>query len=470
MASRNDGRPLVTRVGSNIWYFFNSLKLTLAVLISLAVVSILGTAIEQNKPIEHYVTAHGASWAKIIISAGVNNLFHSWWYTALLIALAVNIIVCTFERFPPKWKSLLHHKQDRFDPKVIEKFAHNRTVNVSADGASVNAVVGRILKKMKFNVVASESGGDYFFYAWKGAVSRLGSDLTHISLLLMLAGSIIGSYYGYKDYAFVYVGDIVDAPKADFKIRLDKFWIEQYETGQIKQYNSLITVIDGGKEVLTKQIWVNEPLTYRGVRFFQSDYGMAWDRVDTAYIAPKNPKTGVVGTPVPIRWGETEKIPGTKYSVKLVSYLADFAYDEKTNSVGSISAEANNPAVRIEIYNGTKLVSNPWIFRNYPGIFPAIPADKDVDFVFTTFKPVLYSGLSVNKDPGTNIVWAGALIMGVGFIFAFFMFHRRVWVHIRSNGTTTEVKVGGMINKNTLLFEKELKQIADYVEKGGQNK
>ncbi|MBI5886881.1 MAG: cytochrome c biogenesis protein ResB [Deltaproteobacteria bacterium] len=469
MARQSNGKSLWGRAFSNLWYFFNSLKLTIAVLISLATVSILGTVVEQNKPVEFYLTTY-PRFGKLITAVNVDNLFHSWWYTALLLALAVNIIVCTFERFPPKWKSLLNHKQEKFDPKVIERFAHSRSVSVSADAAAVNDRVGRILKKMRFNVVSSVHGGDYFYYAWKGAISRLGSDFTHISLLLMLAGSIIGSYYGYKDYRFIYVGDTVDAPNAEFKIRLDKFWVDQYETGQIKQYNSLITVIDHGKEVLTKQIWVNEPLSYRGIRFYQSDYGMAWDRVDTAYIAPKNIKTGVVGAPVPIKWGATEKIPGTKYSVKVVGYLADFAYDEKTNSVGSISADANNPAVRLEIYNGDKLVASPWIFRNYPGIFPAIPADKGVDLVFATFKPILYSGLSVNKDPGTNVVWAGALVMGVGFIFAFFIFHRRVWVHVRQEGLTTEVKVGGMINKNNILFEKELKRITEFVEKGDRSK
>ncbi|MBI5561391.1 MAG: cytochrome c biogenesis protein ResB [Deltaproteobacteria bacterium] len=468
MARENGGRSWLGAAGSNVWYFFNSLKLTISVLISLAVVSILGTVIEQNKSAGHYAGVLGAKWAKVVMLLHVNNLFHSWWYTALLLALAANIVVCTFERFPPKWKSLLNHKQEKFDPRIIEKFAHNRSVSVSVDAATANARVGRVFKKMGFNVITSNDGGDHFFYAWKGALSRLGSDLTHVSLLLILAGSIIGSYAGYKDYRFINVGDTIEVPNAGFKLRLDNFWIDQYDTGQVKQYNSLVTVIDGGKEALTKQIWVNEPLAYKGIRFYQSDYGMAWDKIDTAYIAPVKRKTGDTGAPVPVKWGTEEKLPGTRYSVKVTGYLSDFAYDEKTNSVGSLTPEPNNPAVRIEIYNAGRLISAPWIFLKYPGIFPAIPADQDVDIAFTNYKPTLYSGLSVNKDPGTNIVWAGAIVMGVGFIFAFFMYHRRVWVHVKETGGRAEVRIGGMINKNTLLFEKELCEIAEYVEKEGK--
>ena len=31
-------------------------------------------------------------------------------------------------------------------------------------------------------------------------------------------------------------------PDADFKLKLDKFWIEYYPSGQIRQYNSLLSV------------------------------------------------------------------------------------------------------------------------------------------------------------------------------------------------------------------------------------
>jgi hypothetical protein len=51
--------------------------------------------------------------------------------------------------------------------------------------------------------------------------------------------------------------------------------------------------------------------------------------------------------------------------------------------------------------------------------------------------------------------------MGFGFILAFFVYHRRLWVHVRETGKSTEVKIGGTINKNTLVLEKELKDITE---------
>lgn len=446
-----------------VWYFLNSLKLTLFVLITLAVVSIFGTIVEQNQPVENYLAAYGEKWTKALLYVHADDLFHSWWFLALLTLLAINIIVCTFERFPPKWKSLLNHvPESKFDSKLIERFSNNQTVQASASASVAKEKIEATLKKKKFKFVSLGSEGDWSIYAWKGAIGRLGSDFTHISLLLILLGAIVGSFAGYKDFRAVFVGDTLSLPKAGFDLRLDKFWIDYYDSGQIKQYNSLLTVVENNKDVMQKQIWVNEPLYYKGVRFYQSSYGMAWSKVADARIALKKKNKDSHEDPVIIPWDTLTKIPGSKYSVKVVGYTADFAYDEKTNQVFSKSAEADNPAVKLEVYEGDKLISTPWLFMKYPGIFPAIP-NSDEDLIFVTFKPVMYSGLSVNKDPGTNIVWAGSIVMGIGFYLAFFVYHRRLWIQVKTSGKSSEVKLGGMINKNNFVLEKELKEIADSV-------
>ncbi|MFQ5735227.1 MAG: cytochrome c biogenesis protein ResB, partial [Thermodesulfobacteriota bacterium] len=278
------GKAWYRVVGSKIWYFFNSLKLTLGVLLTLAIVSIFGTIVEQNKPVSDYVQAYGEKWTKFIITLHLNDLFHSWWFIALLGALALNIIVCTFERFPPKWKVLLNHKPDKFDAKLIERFSNHQSFALDGSASFVRERVVKAFKKKRFAIteVPSSNNGEHHFYAWKGRIGRLGSDVTHISLLLILLGAIVGSFAGYKGFDAVYVGSEMSVEGAPFTLRLDKFWIDYYDTGQIKQYNSLLTVVEDGHDVLTKQIWVNEPLYYKGYRFYQSSYGTGWNKVDEA--------------------------------------------------------------------------------------------------------------------------------------------------------------------------------------------
>ncbi|MEK6531110.1 MAG: cytochrome c biogenesis protein ResB [Deltaproteobacteria bacterium] len=463
-----DGRAkdasIVKSFASKLWAFFNSLKLTLFVLISLATVSILGTVIEQNQPVEKYIEAYGSSWTRVILYMRVNDMYHSLWFLALLTMLSLNIIVCTIERFPPKWKSLLRQRPDNFDPSIIDRFSNARTVNVDGNADAVREKALKAFKARGFKTSLSGASGDYRLYAWKGTIGRFGSDFTHVSLILILLGAIIGNIYGYKDFSGIYVGGTITVPKADFMLRLDKFWIDYYETGQIRQYNSLLTVVEGDKEVMQKHIWVNEPLYYKGIRFYQSSYGVAWDKIEEAEIAFKK-KAGKDPEPaILVKWGELARVPGTPYSVKLVGYTADFIYDEKTNTVGSRSGDANNPAANLEIYKADRLIARPWIFFKYPDAFPAIPETGD-NFILTAYRGTMYSGISINKDPGTNVVWLGTAIMGVGFFLAFFVYHRRIWVSIRDSGGASVVKLGGTINKNTLVFEKELKDIVERLTK-----
>jgi len=459
------GKAWYSVVASKIWYFFNSLKLTLGVLLTLAIVSILGTVVEQNKTTGEYISAYGEGWTNFILAARINDLFHSWWFIALLGALSLNIIVCTFERFPPKWKSLLEHKPDKFDSKIVDRFTTKQTFSMDQNASAVRERVLNAFKKKRFGIIeVPSSNGERHFYAWKGRIGRLGSDVTHISLLLILLGAIVGSFAGYKGFDAVFVGTEMSVKNEDFSLRLDKFWIDYYDTGQIRQYNSILTVVEDGKDVLTKQIWVNEPLYYKGVRFYQSSYGTGWNRLAEAQLQVKRKGAAAPEAPFIVKWkaDEPEPIPGTKYSARLIGYSADFAYDESSNTVFSKSAEAENPAVNLEIYDGDKVVSTPWVFLNYPGIFPAIPG-ADEDLVFTGYRGVMYSGLSINKDPGTNIVWAGTIVMGIGFILAFFVYYRRIWIVVRETGNSSEVRMGGMINKNQFVFEKDLKDVTDLI-------
>jgi len=457
-------KPFYKKAARKIWLFFNSLKLTLAVMLTLAFAAGLGTVVQQGLRPSEYINSYGMKWAEIIFYANLNDLYHAWWFTAMLGLLCLNIIVCTFERFPPKWKALLNQKPaGKFNKRIISNCSHNHTVAMPMRHDAALDKILKIFKKKRYKIQHTSASDGHYIYAWKGTVGRLGSDVVHISLLLILLGSILGGFLGYKDNKIVYEGDTMTVPMAPFQVRLDKFWIDFYDTGQIRQYNSLLTVLEGGKEVLHKQIWVNEPLYYKGIRFYQSSYGSAWDKIKRADIGFIKKKSKKINAKVSVDWGKKTVIPGTPYSVKLMGFAADFAYDDRSKTVFSQSAETKNPAVHIEIYKGDEMISNPWLFLNYPGIFPAIPDSED-DLVFAGFSGIMYSGISLNKDPGTNVVWLGALVMGLGFFLAFFVPHKRLWIYVSDNESASEVKIGGFINKNQFALEKELKDIVKRLE------
>ena len=58
-----------------------------------------------------------------------------------------------------------------------------------------------------------------------------------------------------------------------FSIRCDGTGEETYADGTPKRWWSKLAVVDGGREMSRKEIVVNDPLVYQGVRFYQASYG-----------------------------------------------------------------------------------------------------------------------------------------------------------------------------------------------------
>lgn len=462
---------LLSLILEKTWNFFSSLMLTIVLFIILAITSIFGTFIEQRGSIETYMMTYGEFWGRFIIAADLDDMYYSWWFVTLLCTMVVHIIVCTFERFPPKWKSLLRH--DKHFNALTPGRAHcSEEIKATGSYDTVKQEVYDFFKKKKYKltqydsdkVVEDESSTKKSgLYGFKGKSGRLGSDVIHISILIILAGALLDSFTGYKDYRNLNVGDTLEVPDSSYAISLDDFWLEYYDTGQIKQYKSVITVTEDGDPVLTKTIWVNEPLFYKGIRFYQSSYGQSWSKIKAAEMTLIDFETKeAVATiePFELLWGETREVPGTDFSIKIVGYVSDFAFDEQTGTVFSKSAEADNPAVELAFLRDGKVIDKRWVFHTfYPGIYPEGISGTEFDVLFSGYKPIPFSGLSLNKSPGTNMVWVGTLIMGVGFYMAFFILYRRMWIYISEKDGVVSVHVGGLINKNKLGFERDFNKL-----------
>ncbi|MBW2621009.1 MAG: cytochrome c biogenesis protein ResB, partial [Deltaproteobacteria bacterium] len=69
------------------------MKLTVILLLSLAVTSIVGTIIPQNENPAAYFRAYGEFVYKLFDLLGIFDMYHSWWFQFLLLLLTINIVV-----------------------------------------------------------------------------------------------------------------------------------------------------------------------------------------------------------------------------------------------------------------------------------------------------------------------------------------------------------------------------------------
>lgn len=465
-----------------IWDFFASVTLAVIMFSAIGLTSIVGTLLEQNadpqKNVSIIVKMLGVghetalSIYNVLDSLGFMNMYHSWWFESLLFLFAANLIICSLDRMPRILK-LVKEKIQPLSQEHLEKMSIRKTLSIKAKGENIRETILKALKKIGFKPAETQTENGLQFYAEKGNFSRLGVYITHLSILLILIGGVIGMKFGFSGYLSLPEGEI--SPVAydngkpfplGFEIRCDNFEVEYYEgSDQPKAYKSWLTIIKNGRIVIaSRPIVVNDPLSFEGVTFYQSSFGTPEGSLNNGIIilrlVSKDGKTEEVN----LKLGDTFTIPGTSVEGKITNFSPALALDQSGNPF-TYGEKMVNPAIYVEFKESGKETFSGWILKRYPQTWELRDGNR-VEFL--TYWGVEYTGLQVRKDPGVGIVYLGCIIMSIGLYMTFFMSHRRIWVNVIEEKNTAKISIGASANKNRASFEKKIEKLADILSAGAK--
>ena len=424
-----------------LWDLLCSVKLSIFLLILLALTSILGTLIKQNAPSMEYIHQFGSGLYQFLNFLGLFDMYHSWWFRGILTLLAINIISCSSARFPRIWRKIIrpHGEMDRVQITDLP-YARQLKRSLSPEEAAGNAF--SITKRIFGKPLLSETPEAIVIFAERGRMSRLGVYITHLSILIILLGAFIGSLFGFKGFVNIAEGETVDRiftrqrhgmmPKPlGFKVRCDDFRITYYDVNPqerlVKEYISTLTFLEDGREVMKKEVRVNHPLSFNGLRFYQSSYGS----IPEITLTVENENQGKNFTLV-AREGERVRIPGSE------AFFEVLKYHPQIHDFGE--------GIAMALFKPMAMPQRFWLLKVRP---------KLVDGYQFTLKGVTqreYTGLQVTQDPGVWAVWLGCALLVWGLMVAFFFSHQRMWILIPKRKAT--IVVSGMANKNKMAFEK----------------
>ncbi len=438
-----------------LWDFFCSLKLAIFLLILLAATSIIGTIIPQGQLRPEYLQTISETKLKLYSTLGFFDMYHSWWFMLLLYLFTVNIVACSIKRLPRVWKIIS-------EPTLIMTDSFEKSLSVThdlrleGDTVTLRDRMVAFLKAEFAAPVVTEHDGEFHLFAQKAPYSRLGVYVVHLSIVVIFIGALIGSFLGFKGYVNITEGGSVSSVQTfsgqridlGFTVKCDDFKVSFYDTGAPKEFKSLLTVMDNGRVVIDKRpVIVNDPLTYKGITFYQSSYGQ--DEAGGIFYFTVRDRKG--GTPVKVSAGYGEK--------KLLPDGSTMQVLEATQEVSQFVPQFSGPAARIEVTpKGGEPVSFI-VFKN----FPAFDEQRGGALVFTYdgSDEKMYTGLQVAKDPGVWVVWTGCFMMVAGCCMAFFMSHKRIWVRVRKGHVT----IGGGASKNPAGFQLMFDEIVDKLKK-----
>lgn len=445
-----------------LWAFFSSVKLTVALLIILAMASVVGTLIPQTEGMAEFAKGLSPTMLKLFVALDLFDVYHSLWFRILMGGLTLNIIICSIHRFQGTWRRFTAHpRPDRKRP--FEVLPEEHTFAIKTPPTDLTEKIHDYLAAKYRKLRAKETGDERYFYAERGGYSLFGVYLVHLSVLCILMGGLVGSFLGFEAYVNIVEGQTVDTVvsrqkqtpiKLGFDVRCDRFSVNFYENGAPKEYRAAVTFSVDGKKKKQETILVNHPATFRGVTFYQSNYGtVPGNRVQLNIAGRDTESSRAVVEP-----GKTTPLPGGEGTYTIT--------DLRTNIMDI------GPAAMVSVQPKEGEKRNFWIFK-YPDrakkILPA-PMLNSPKFNASAFAPYTfkltgldtryYTGLQANKDPGVPIVWIGCVVMVVGLFVTFFTSHRRIWVRVTPRARDLVVSVAGTASKNPVGLERELSTLA----------
>lgn len=419
------------------------LRLAIALLLAIAVFSISGTVIEQGQSLAFYQANYPENPAlfgfltwKVLLVLGLNQVYRTWWFLALLILFGASLTACTFKRQLPALRWFSRTWNFYTQPRQFQKFA----LSAEFEQGTIDQVLPW-LEQQRYRVFRRDNA----VYAHKGIVGRIGPVVVHVSMLLILLGAIVGSMTGFVGQEMVPSGEtfqvqnIVEAgqwsapqiPK-DWSVRVNRFWIDYTPNGTIDQFYSDLSVLDANQQEIDRQtIHVNQPLRHQGVTFYQADWAIAAIRV-------RFNNSPVLQLPMaPLDTGNKGRIWGTWLPTK----------PDLSEGV-SILAKDLQGAVLIYDNSGKLLTTTR----------EGMPVE--VNGVTLTIAEVVGStGLQIKADPGIPLVYTGFGLLMLGVMMSYIS-HSQLWllqtVDPKGTGKATRLYIGGKTNRAQVMFEREV--------------
>ncbi len=468
-----------------IWTLFCSIRFAVVLNVALALAAMTGTMIPQMQPgIQNFETelntfldaARGryGDVAGFLYWAGFFDLYNSLWFRMLVVLVIFSITMCTLNRWGPIMR-LIRQPAVRVSESFTDSLAEKALFRaVPLDSASAEGALRIALRKGRYRVLSeyTDDGNVVHLYADRDRWSKLVTFVSHAALVTLILVAAGMQPIGWREQSVsFYPGKAVNVGhNTDFSVRNDKFWIDYYPDGKtVKEYKDTLAVVEGGRDVMTKTIIVNDPLRYKGINFFLVSYqpvlfAKATDASGAIIPLRRMGKSGLITDTVStgeslvnFQFVSTDNLPQDLVQLPVNGHVLTL---ELTYYQDVSRADGENPPVYVRAYvdkNFDKRIYDAFLPRTGPLQLPGYVAYN------FNFRKDTATILEVAKDPGLELVGSLFLIMTAGFTISLYTTFTRCWARIAPNlerPGTVNIMLAGLAEKNKVSFERDFERLA----------
>ncbi len=393
---------------SRLWGALTSIRLTVVLLLVLALVATVGTLVPQGEPVGMYLARFGPRLGALLVRTGLTRIYDSPWFLLPVGLLSLNLLACLIRGLPQAIKRAMRP----FSWEAAQNLPERGRFYLAA-GLDPEAVVARAMRQEVGRPDKCTLGDrKVAFVLQRGRFRPLGPYIIHLSLLLILVGGLVGKFRGVEGRLLVFEGETARSflladnreHPLDFELRLDDFQVKYYEQGIPAEFRSDLTIFRNGKEVRKAVCRVNEPVTFGGLTFYQSSYGAQPDGPIRLKVC-QGSICHVVEAPL----RQALTIPDGQAQMMVVHLDGDL--------------QGLGPAVQVAVKSGPGHPLIFWVSQNHPELAdrPGSPFYQPGPrrVVLESLPLRFYSVFQVRRDPGVWWVYSGFLLCLPGFLLAF---------------------------------------------------
>ncbi len=443
---------------------FRSLKLTIALIICLAVVFLLGVMVPQKdllgKDLYLRWQAEKPGLVSFLEFLGLTDIYIAPITLALWVVFFLNLIMVMSKRIPSIWRRCAGREVPA-GVDAVKAGMNYETIEGGSLGDVEAALKGRGYK------IFSEGGA---FRAIRNRLSPLATLFFHLSFLLLLVGGVTSFYTKFRAEAHVAEGetfigeyDRVARPKIG-GIPRASVRIESIEPSYYKGVVPVDLKVVLGTEEGRKVIGINRPYKKGWLSFVIKDLD----------VAPRFVIKDEEGNEVDASYFKLKVLKGGEGAFSMSGYdfrtffYTDYREGFKREDVDVIQElskapmtlrsqqkEIVNPAFYVAVFKDGKLLTTKTIAMNEP---------MEFDGMRLYFTDIIYwlRFLAV-KEHGLGIVYTGFALIVIALIIRF-VFYRRDIMGIFDGG---KLHISGRSEHFPSLFEDEFSAITDRIKGGG---
>jgi cytochrome c biogenesis protein len=420
----------VDRVLEGLWHFLSSMRVAMVVMLAIAVLGVIGSLVIQAPAAVWADAASREDWldgvrptfgsmTDVLATLDAFNIFNSLIFRGLVAFLTISLIACSVHRIPGLWRTATKPRVD-VGPAFLEHAPQHEAVVSRQSWTETAAVATGILRKRGYRVLDVDDGTIHL-YADKHRWLSFAGLIAHISIVVILAGAIVGGTWGYHEPNFSVAEGSTREVLAEAGLALEVLdFTDSYDTvtGNPIDYVSSVVLYKDGQEIDRHDVRVNDPLRYNGITFYQSGFGSA-----AAMTIKGEDGTVLVSEGLPYEWSLTaEERPLSVWSVP---------DSDKTlwilGTTGSSDPRVKPGQVEVQVWQHGQ--------DNAPIASELVDQGATASLVglqVTFDRETQYTRLNVARDPGVTLVWIGSILLFGGFVIRFMFPHKRVWGRISS--------------------------------------